>query len=73
MAQNITADGTFLWTTALGFVPYALIYTFAGSRFTTITSMGDIFSPSVIAAFVLLMLFSIVPLIVNRIRGGRDL
>ena len=64
---------TFLWTTALGFMPYALIYTFAGSRFTTITSVGDIFSPSVIAAFVLLMLLSIVPLIVRRLRGGRSL
>lgn len=64
---------TFLWTTALGFVPYAFIYTFAGSRFTTITSMRDIFSPGIITAFVLLMLLSVVPLIVNRIRGGRGL
>jgi len=36
---------TVAWTTFVGFIPIGLVYSFAGSQLTTITSMGDVFSP----------------------------
>jgi len=62
---------TVAWTTGLGFMPSALVYTFAGNRLSTITSMSDVFSPGVIAAFVLLMLLTLIPLIIRWAKGGK--
>ncbi len=59
---------SFLWTTAVGILPGAAAYTFAGSQLGTINSPGDILSANIIAAFIVLALLSLVPAIVNHFR-----
>ena len=61
---------TVVAVTAVGFLPYGLIYSFAGQQFTTIQSMRDIFSRNVIIAFTLLMLLTLIPLIIKRVAKG---
>ena len=60
---------TFLWTTALGIIPGSLVYAFAGSQLNTIKSAGDIFSWRMAAAFILLALFSLLPVLINKSRN----
>jgi len=62
---------TFVWTTSVGILPGGLVYTYAGSRLAVIRSTGDILSPDVLAAFGLLALFSLGPVIYSRLRGTR--
>jgi len=63
---------TIAWTTAVGFIPLAIVYTFAGSRLTEISSLGDLFSPGVVFALALLILLTLIPIVVKKIReGGR--
>jgi len=62
---------TIIWTTFVGCIPISLVYTFAGSRFTNITSMSEIFSFNVIFAFILLILVMLIPLVIQRLRGGK--
>lgn len=57
---------TFMWTTAVGVMPSALIYSFAGQQLDTINSVGDVFSPKVIAAFALLGLLTYVSIIIRK-------
>jgi len=61
---------TIVWTTAVGFIPLAIVYSFAGSRLTEIGSMHDLFSPGVILAFVLLVALMFVPIIVKKVQEG---
>jgi len=63
---------TVIWTTAVGFIPIAFVYTFAGSRFTTIRSIQDIFSPNVIIAFSLLIALMLVPIVLKFIQNRRS-
>lgn len=60
---------TFAWVTALGSLPYSLIYAFAGKKLATISSLGDIFSPGIMLAFGLLMSLSFLPVIIKRVRN----
>ncbi len=62
-----------VWTTVVGFIPTSFIYAFAGSQFMTITSMGDIFSPNIIIAFVLLALLAFLPILIKRLKKGATL
>jgi uncharacterized membrane protein YdjX (TVP38/TMEM64 family) len=55
-------------TTALGFIPQAFIYAFAGKKLATIERVKDIFTPQVVLAFVLLMLLALVPMLVKRFK-----
>lgn len=64
---------TVVWTTAIGFIPTALVYTFASSRLLKISSMSDIFSFKVMLAFVLLILLALVPIFIRRIFRGKKL
>jgi len=57
---------TFAWTTMLGIIPGSLVYTFAGAQLSTISSVGDIFSPNMLFSFVLLGLFALVPVVHKR-------
>lgn len=57
--------GTFLWTTSLGVLPGAVIYAYAGSRLSRIESASDIVSLPMIAAFLLMGLFSLLPVILK--------
>ncbi len=58
---------TFLWTTIIGIIPSQLVYTFAGQRLATVTSMQDVFSPSVIGACIALGAMGVLGVLVLRI------
>lgn len=60
---------TFLWTTSLGIIPGSLVYAFAGSQLDTIKSARDIFSSRMAAAFILLALLSLLPVLINKARN----
>lgn len=63
---------TFIWTTSLGVLPGALIYAYAGSRLARIESASDIVSLPLMAAFLLMGLFSLLPVLLKhskRLRG----
>jgi len=61
---------TFVWTTVVGFVPLATVYTFAASRLTKIGSMQDIFSFNVLLAFSLLIALMLIPILLKWIKKG---
>lgn len=63
---------TFVITTLLGIIPGTLVYANAGSQLSTIDKWQDIASPSVIISFVLLALFSLVPLIIKKFINYRS-
>jgi len=59
---------TFAWTTALGIIPASAVFAFAGQQLASVRSLGDILSPRVLAAFVLLALFTLLPALRDRFR-----
>ena len=59
---------TFAWTTSLGIIPGSLVYAFAGRQLETVHSLGDILSARLLLAFGLLALFTLVPVIRERLR-----
>jgi len=61
----------FVWTTAVGFLPCAFVYAFAGTQLKTIQSVGDIFSFKVIAAIIFVILLSLIPIVYKRIKKCR--
>jgi len=63
---------TFVWTTAVGILPAAFIYAFAGQQITTIQSVKDIFSWHIFIAFLGLLILVILPLIFKKKRKKRD-
>jgi uncharacterized membrane protein YdjX (TVP38/TMEM64 family) len=64
---------TFFWTTFVGSLPTICVYAFAGRQLSSLESVQDIFSPSIIAMFVALALFAIVfPLLIKRFRKDKD-
>jgi len=58
---------TFAWTTSLGIIPGSLVYAYAGRQLGTIRSTGDIFTPKVLAVFILLALFALMPVALRKI------
>lgn len=62
---------TFMWTTAVGVMPSALIYSFAGEQLDTINTVGDVFSPRVIAAFALLGLLTFASIIFQKFKAKK--
>lgn len=61
----------FIWTTALGIIPGTMIFAFAGRQIGTINSVSEILSIKVLAAFLVLALFTLVPVIIKRIRNRK--
>lgn len=59
---------TFMWTTAVGVIPTALIFTYAGKQLGRIAGIHDIFTAPIIIALGLLALVGIVPLLISRRR-----
>ena len=55
---------TFIWTTAVGILPTAAIFVFAGRQLTRIHQMRDIFSVQVVGSLVLLLLLVLIPVII---------
>jgi uncharacterized membrane protein YdjX (TVP38/TMEM64 family) len=61
---------TFVWTTSLGIIPGTAVYAFAGRQIGTINSVSEILSKKVIIAFVILALFAIFPVVLDRIKDA---
>jgi uncharacterized membrane protein YdjX (TVP38/TMEM64 family) len=57
---------TFVWTTVVGFVPIALLYSFAGRQLATIKSVQDIVTPPIIMIFVILILLAFIPIVIKH-------
>jgi len=60
---------TFVWTTSLGILPGSLIYTFAGRQLANVHSVRDLVSGSMLALFVLLAFFALIPIFMRSKRG----
>jgi uncharacterized membrane protein YdjX (TVP38/TMEM64 family) len=60
---------TFMWTTAVGSLPFLLIYAFAGRQLGTITSMSELFKPHIILLLLLLALLALLPMVIRKIRN----
>jgi uncharacterized membrane protein YdjX (TVP38/TMEM64 family) len=58
--------GSYVAATALGIIPGSFVYAYAGRQLGTINSLKEIASPNVIAAFVLLGLLALVPIIYKK-------
>jgi len=56
----------FIWSTALGFIPCAFVYAFAGKEMLSVRSFGEIFSWKIILAIVLLVIVVSLPVIINH-------
>lgn len=59
---------TFIWTTAIGVIPMALILTYAGKQLGTIAQLRDIFTVPILTALVLLLLLALVPILITQNR-----
>ncbi|MHC4501413.1 MAG: VTT domain-containing protein, partial [Planctomycetota bacterium] len=59
---------TFVWTTSLGIFPGSLIYAYAGQQLGTIKTVKDIFSRTVLLAFLLLAALAVFPVIYNKVK-----
>ena len=64
---------TFIWTTFVGSLPILGIYAFAGGQLYSVESTKDIFSPSIIALLVVLVLVALMPLLLKFSRRVTDL
>ncbi|MGB8367310.1 MAG: VTT domain-containing protein [Candidatus Babeliales bacterium] len=57
-----------IWTSAVGSFPSLFAYTLAGRQLCRIESVGDVFSPSIIIVFLLLILVALLPLFFRKFR-----
>lgn len=58
---------TYVAATALGIIPGSFVYAYAGQQLGSINSLKEIASPKVIAAFVLLGLLALVPMLYKKV------
>jgi uncharacterized membrane protein YdjX (TVP38/TMEM64 family) len=63
---------TFIWTTAVGIIPGSFVYAYLGYTGTTIEPGESLLSPQIVTALVLLGLASLLPVIVRKVRGARN-
>jgi uncharacterized membrane protein YdjX (TVP38/TMEM64 family) len=63
--------GKFAWTTSLGLLPGSVLYAYAGRKLGEIARVQELFSPEVVASFLLLGLFALLPVVVRLRRRGR--
>ena len=57
---------TFVWTTSLGTIPGTFAYVYAGYNIGNIASNGQVLSPQIIFALVLLGIAAVVPTFINK-------
>ncbi|MEO6519234.1 MAG: FAD-dependent oxidoreductase, partial [Pseudoxanthomonas sp.] len=57
---------TFYWVSQLGMLPATVVYVYAGTQLARINSLGDVLSPGVLGA---LLLLGVLPLIARAISG----
>ncbi|MCX5922635.1 MAG: VTT domain-containing protein [Candidatus Dependentiae bacterium] len=65
-AMTNVSLSTFIWTTSLGVMLPSFVFTFAGQQLTVIETVGDIFSPPMIAACVFLALLAFLPIVIKK-------
>jgi uncharacterized membrane protein YdjX (TVP38/TMEM64 family) len=58
----------FAWTTALGLAPASVLYAYAGRKLEGIDRLNDLFAPEIVATFVGLGLFALLPVFVRSWR-----
>lgn len=63
---------TFTWTTAVGMLPAALVYTFAGSQARAISSLNDLVSPRLLLALSCISLLMLSPLLRKKIQEWKQ-
>jgi len=63
---------TFIWTTIVGSAPLMLIYAVTGEQLSTIRSVGDIFSPTIILLLLLLIVLSVLPVLIKKVLHIRN-
>ncbi len=61
----------YFFGTMFGTLPGTFVYTNAGSNLASIESLGDIASPGVIGAFILLGVFALIPTIYNKFKSKK--
>ncbi len=61
--------GTYVAATSLGIIPGSFVYAYAGRQLGTISSLKEIASPNVIAAFVLLGFLALAPILYKKFTG----
>ncbi len=59
---------TFIWTTAIGVIPTAVIFTYAGRQLGTIDQVRDIFTIPILGALVIVLVLAFLPILVGRYR-----
>jgi uncharacterized membrane protein YdjX (TVP38/TMEM64 family) len=62
---------TFILGTMIGIIPGGFVYVNAGASLAAITALSDIASPRVLGSFALLGLFSLLPVLYNRMKRGK--
>lgn len=63
---------TFFLGTMLGIIPGGFVYVNAGASLATIDSLSGVASPRVLGAFALLGLFSLVPVLYNKLNARKQ-
>jgi len=63
----------YVLATSIGIIPGSFVYANAGQQLGTINSLGEIASPQVLGAFVLLSLFAVLPIVYQRLGGKREM
>ena len=63
---------TFIWTTSLGLLPAELVFVYAGRQGRLVNSAESILTPEIIVVFILLGLFSLIPILIKRNRGDYE-
>lgn len=64
---------TFVWTTSLGTIPGTFAYVYAGYNISNIGSSGDVLSPQVIFALVLLGVAAVIPTFISKRKERKEL
>lgn len=63
---------TFVLTTFFGIMPGSAVFVYFGQRLGEIESLGDLVSPEVLSAFVLLGIFALIPTLYKQIKGRKS-
>lgn len=63
---------TFLWTLTVGVIPLSVACAFAGKQFANMTSLSDIFSPSLLLSLGTLSLLAFLPTLMDFIRKKKQ-
>lgn len=63
---------TYVLATFIGIIPGTFVFANLGQSLGRINSLGELLSPQIIGAFVLLGLFALAPLLIKKIRGAKS-